>query len=59
MDEACFELNPYLNSSKDRVIEAVAGDAGDAGINAHCCSEGLLILGVFVSDGISWCHVYQ
>ncbi len=59
MDEAHFELNPYLNSTKDHVIEAVAGDAGDAGINARQHSEGLMILGVFISDGRSWCHIYQ
>ncbi len=59
MDEACLKLNPYLNSSKDWVIEAVAGDAGDAGINARRRSEGLMILGVFVSNGRSWCHIYQ
>ncbi len=59
MDEARFELNLYLNSTKDRVIEAVTGDAVDAGINALRRSEGLMILGVFVSDGRSWCHIYQ
>ncbi len=33
--------------------------AGDAGINALCRSEGLMIPGVFVSNGQSWCCVYQ
>ncbi len=42
----------------DRVIEAVVGDAGTA-INAWHRCKGLMILGVFVSDGRSWCHVYQ
>ncbi len=59
VDEVHFELNLYLNSTKDHIIEAVTGDARDAGINAHCRNEGLMILGVFVSDGRSWCHVYQ
>ncbi len=42
-----------------RVIEAVAGDAGDAGINGLRCSDGLMVLGIFISDGRSWCHVFQ
>ncbi len=53
MDKTRFELNPYLNSTKDRVIEAAAGDGRDASINARCCSEGLIILGVFVLGGRS------
>ncbi len=77
LDEAKMELNPYLDSSKDRyscdyikhgwwhnscspsVIEAVTGEAGDAGINGYRCSDGLMVLGVFISDGRSWCHVFQ
>ncbi len=45
MDEAHFELTPHLNSMKDRVIEAVAGDAGDASINALQYRKDLLIPG--------------
>ncbi len=41
-----------------RVIETVAGDARDAGINGHQCSNSLMVLGVFTSDGRSWCHVF-
>ncbi len=59
MDKAHFEQNLYLNSTKDHVIEAVAGDASDASINARWHSEGLMILGVFISDGRLWCHIYQ
>ncbi len=28
LDKAKIELTPYLNSAKDRVIDAVPGDAG-------------------------------
>ncbi len=59
MDEACFELNLYLNSMRDRVIKAVAGDAGDTGINAWHHSKGLMFLGVFIPDERFWCHAYQ
>ncbi len=37
MDESKLELTPYFYSTKVRVIEAHPGDAGDAGINQHCC----------------------
>ncbi len=36
-----------------------SGDRDDAGINKHRRSEGLSILSVFLSDGRSWCHVFQ
>ncbi len=36
-----------------------SGDRGDAGINKCHCSEGLSILGAFLSDGQSWCHIFQ
>ncbi len=50
LDKAHFELNPYLNSTKDRVIEARAGDAGNAEINKRWQTQGLMVLGVFLSD---------
>ncbi len=58
VDEVHFELNLYLNSTKDCFIEAVAGDAGDISINAHHHSEGLMILSVLILDRRSWHHVY-
>ncbi len=42
-----------------QVIEAVAGNAGDIGINVRRHSDGLMMLGVFISDGRSWCHVFR
>ncbi len=59
VDESKLELTPYLNSTKDRVIEAHPGDAGDAGINQRRRSQGLMVLGVFISDGRSWCHIFS
>ncbi len=59
LDEARFELNPYFNSTKDRVMEARAGDAGNAGINKCRWTQGLMVLGVFLSDGRSWLHIFQ
>ncbi len=42
MDEAHFELNPYLNTTKDWVIKDVAGDAGDAGMAGEMETAGML-----------------
>ena len=44
VDESKMELTPYLKSTKDHAIAAHSGDAGDAGINQRCCSEGLMML---------------
>ncbi len=41
------------------VIEVVAGDAGNTGINSRRCCDGLMVHGIFISDGRSWCHVFQ
>ncbi len=59
VNESKLELTPYLNSTKDRVMEANPGDTGDAGINQCHRSEGLMMLGVFISDGRSWCHIFS
>ncbi len=77
LDEGKMELNPYLNSTKDRyccdfckhhlqhscccsssvssrqwqvMLEMLASMAG---------SDGLMVLGVFISDGRSWCHIFS
>ncbi len=41
LDEVKLDVTPYLNSTKDWIIEAVAWDAGDLGINQRHCGEGL------------------
>ncbi len=46
-------------SSVLNVPSPSTSDRGDAGINKHYHSEGLSILGIFLSDGQSWCHVFQ
>ena len=57
LDEAKIELTPYTNSTKDWIIEVAAGVCGDLGMNKQCQSEGLMILGVFILDSRSWCHM--
>ncbi len=51
-------LLSFFTFTSFRVIEAVVGDAGDAGIDGHCRCEGLMLLDVFISDSTLWCLIF-
>ena len=59
LDEAKIELTPYRNSRKDRIIEQAAGDAGILGVNHRSRTQGLMILGIWISDGSKWMHIFR
>ncbi len=58
-DEAKFELQPYVNSRMDRVIERRSGDAGDVAVNMRAKSQGIMVAGFWMSDGKKYLHVFN
>ncbi len=58
-DESKIEMEPYVNSRHDRIIERQAGDSGDISINMRQRRPGVMVAGFWCNDGKKYLHIFE